>query len=217
MIADHLLRQVKDSVDIVKVISEYVDLCKAGTSYVGLCPFHSEKTPSFNVHAGGQFYKCFGCDAKGDVFAFIQAIERMTFPVAVKSLADRAGISLPGESVALGQQTKSEQYQLKELADFLSDEVKIWSEGFRRWMICQFKREYDRELKSHDAARAQLGLVGEVDDRTLGDAIESTEEREYWERSLDFFDRMPAVELIDFHQELKCRGILDLDQVRRRI
>jgi DNA primase len=87
--------QVKNSVDIVKVISEYVRLRKAGANYLGLCPFHSEKTPSFNVHAGRQFYKCFGCDAKGDIFKFIQSIERITFPESVKFLADRYGIPMP--------------------------------------------------------------------------------------------------------------------------
>ena len=87
--------QVRNSIDIVKVISEYVRLRKTGANYLGLCPFHSEKTPSFNVHAGRQFYKCFGCDAKGDVFHFIQSIEGISFPESVKFLAERYGISLP--------------------------------------------------------------------------------------------------------------------------
>lgn len=87
--------QVKSNVDIVRVISDYVRLRKSGSNYIGLCPFHSEKSPSFNVHAGRQYYKCFGCDAKGDVIKFIESIERVTFPEAVKFLADRFGIPLP--------------------------------------------------------------------------------------------------------------------------
>ena len=66
------VEQVKSSVDIVKVIGEHVRLKKLGGSgrYVGLCPFHQEKTPSFSVHAGHQYYKCFGCGVGGDVFKF---------------------------------------------------------------------------------------------------------------------------------------------------
>lgn len=89
--------QVKTSVDIVKTIGEYVRLKKAGAGprYTGLCPFHSEKTPSFSVHGGHQFYYCFGCNAKGDVFNFIMAIEGVEFFDALKLLAERNGIPLP--------------------------------------------------------------------------------------------------------------------------
>ncbi len=89
--------QVKSSVDIVKAIGEYVRLKKAGAGprYTGLCPFHSEKTPSFSVHGGHQFYYCFGCNAKGDVFNFIMAIEGLEFFDALKLLAERNGIPLP--------------------------------------------------------------------------------------------------------------------------
>jgi DNA primase len=89
--------QVKSSVDIVKTISEYVPLKKAGGSprYTGLCPFHTEKTPSFSVHSTLQFYKCFGCDASGDVFKFIMEIERVSFFEALKLVAERNGIAVP--------------------------------------------------------------------------------------------------------------------------
>ena len=89
--------QVKSSVDIVKTIGEYVRLKRNGSSprYVGLCPFHSEKTPSFPVHAGHQFYKCFGCGAGGDVFKFLMEIERISFFEALKLLAERNGIAMP--------------------------------------------------------------------------------------------------------------------------
>ncbi len=89
---DHL----KASVDIVKVIGEYVPLRKAGPNrYVGRCPFHTEKSPSFSVSAIHQFYKCFGCDAKGDVIAFVMEFDHLTFPEALKTLADRNGIPMP--------------------------------------------------------------------------------------------------------------------------
>ena len=89
--------QVKASVDIVKVIGEYVRLKKAGGSprYTGLCPFHTEKTPSFSVHAGHQFYKCFGCGVSGDLFKFVMEIERISFFEALKLVAERNGMSMP--------------------------------------------------------------------------------------------------------------------------
>ena len=91
------VEQVKSSVDIVKVIGEHVRLKKLGGSgrYVGLCPFHQEKTPSFSVHAGHQYYKCFGCGVGGDVFKFLQEIERVSFFEALKLLAERNGIPMP--------------------------------------------------------------------------------------------------------------------------
>src|SRR5579885_2723105 len=88
--------QLKASVDIVQVIGDYVRLRKSGVArYTGLCPFHSEKTPSFSVHAGHQFYKCFGCGASGDVIKFIEQIEGISFYEALKLLADRHGIPMP--------------------------------------------------------------------------------------------------------------------------
>ena len=89
--------ELKSQLNIVDVVSQYVRLKRSGRgpSYVGLCPFHSEKTPSFHVHSTGQFYKCFGCDAGGDVFQFIMEIENLTFPEALKLLAERYGIPIP--------------------------------------------------------------------------------------------------------------------------
>ena len=89
--------QLKSQLNIVEVIQQYVPLKRqgSGTRYVGLCPFHSENTPSFNVHGNLGFYKCFGCEAKGDVFKFIQERENLTFPETLKLLAERYGIPMP--------------------------------------------------------------------------------------------------------------------------
>jgi DNA primase len=87
---------VKQQADIVRVVGEYVKLKKAGAqNYSGLCPFHNEKTPSFSVHATRQFYHCFGCGVSGDVFSFVQKIENVTFPEAVRAVAQKLGIALP--------------------------------------------------------------------------------------------------------------------------
>jgi DNA primase len=87
---------VKQQADIVRIIGDYIKLKKAGASnYAGLCPFHGEKTPSFSVHATRQFYHCFGCGVSGDVFSFVQKIENITFPEAVRVVAQKLGIPLP--------------------------------------------------------------------------------------------------------------------------
>jgi DNA primase len=87
---------LKQQADILRIIGDYVKLKKAGAqNYSGLCPFHGEKTPSFSVHATRQFFHCFGCGASGDVFSFIQKIENITFPEAVRTIAQRLNIPLP--------------------------------------------------------------------------------------------------------------------------
>jgi DNA primase len=93
--SDAFVEHLKNNVDIVHVVQGYVRLKKSGSSYLGLCPFHSEKTPSFHVRQNPAYYYCFGCQAKGDVFTFIQSIERITFPETLKFLAEKYGIALP--------------------------------------------------------------------------------------------------------------------------
>ena len=89
-------QSVKQQADIVKVIEQYIRLRKAGAvNYSGLCPFHKEKSPSFSVHAVRQFYHCFGCGVSGDVFSFVAKIENVSFPEAVRIVAQKCGIPLP--------------------------------------------------------------------------------------------------------------------------
>jgi DNA primase len=113
--------QVKASVDIVGLVGEYVRLKRVGStqSYIGLCPFHTEKTPSFRVHANHQFYKCFGCGQGGDDFKFVQEIERITFYEALKQLAERSGIPPPKRSEFADADTKLRAaiLQMHELAE----------------------------------------------------------------------------------------------------
>jgi DNA primase len=87
---------VKLQADIVRIVGDYVKLKKAGAqNYSGLCPFHNEKTASFTVSATKQFFYCFGCGVSGDVFSFVQKIENVTFPEAVRAVAQKLGIALP--------------------------------------------------------------------------------------------------------------------------
>jgi len=102
------VEHLKSSVDIVSVIGEYVHLRRVGGGqrYMGLCPFHTEKTPSFSVHAGHQFYKCFGCNAGGDVIKFVMEMERMSFWEAIRFLAERNGIPLPKRNDLADEEAK---------------------------------------------------------------------------------------------------------------
>jgi DNA primase len=95
---DDVIHRIRDSVDIVDIISGYVSLKKTGKNHVGLCPFHAEKTPSFSVNPDKQIFHCFGCGVGGDAFKFLELQEGLTFPDAVKQLANRSGITLPAEN-----------------------------------------------------------------------------------------------------------------------
>jgi len=92
--------QVRNAVDIVTVIEPYVRLKRMGSTpnYKGLCPFHTEKTPSFNVHSDKGYYYCFGCQAGGDMFKFVMQIEGLTFFEALRQVAERNGIPVPRRS-----------------------------------------------------------------------------------------------------------------------
>ena len=93
--------------DIVDVVGSYVQLKRSGSGYVGLCPFHNERTPSFHVHPGEQYYHCFGCGKGGSVINFIMEIENLSFPDAVANLAQRAGLAMPEEQNDLDSRRRS--------------------------------------------------------------------------------------------------------------
>jgi DNA primase len=95
---EHVVEQVSAANDIVEIISQYIPLKRAGRHLKACCPFHQEKSPSFMVQPEKQMFHCFGCGAGGDVFSFLMRHENMTFPEALKSLAERAHITLPERS-----------------------------------------------------------------------------------------------------------------------
>lgn len=85
---------IKERLDLAEVVGEYVQLKRNGRNFKGLCPFHQEKTPSFIVSPDKGIWHCFGCQSGGDVFSFIQEVEKIDFPTALKMLADRAGVEI---------------------------------------------------------------------------------------------------------------------------
>jgi DNA primase len=123
---------VKQQADIVRIIGDYIKLKKAGAqNYAGLCPFHGEKTPSFSVHATKQYYYCFGCHEKGDVFSFVQKIENITFPEAVRVVAQKLGIPLP--KVTYASEGEAKEARLRgQLLDVHERAVAFFQECLKR-------------------------------------------------------------------------------------
>ncbi len=104
--ADDAVEQVRARLNLVDVARQHVPLRKQGREWVGLCPFHQEKTPSFAVNEQKQSWFCFGCQQGGDIFDFVQRIEKVDFPAALRMLADTAGVELPER--APGERRRSE-------------------------------------------------------------------------------------------------------------
>jgi DNA primase len=111
---DHL----KSQVDIAVVVGEWVRLRRIGNRLTGLCPFHNEKTASFSVYTDSQFFICYGCQAKGDVFEFVEKIEGLSFYEALKKLSEQFGIPMPKQSLASDDATKlrATLYEMHEIA-----------------------------------------------------------------------------------------------------
>ncbi len=123
---------VKQQADIVRIIGDYIKLKKAGAqNYSGLCPFHGEKTPSFSVHATRQYYYCFGCQEKGDVFTFIQKIENISFPESVRLVAQKLGIPLPKANYSTPGEAKEARVR-GQLLDVHERAVAFFQECLRR-------------------------------------------------------------------------------------
>jgi DNA primase len=112
------IEEIRQRVDIVEVISAYVALKRAGQNYKGLCPFHTEKTPSFNVNPTIGRFRCFGCDASGDVFSFVEKIENISFVEAAEKLARRAGVEFRRHGVSPERATERQRlFDINTLAE----------------------------------------------------------------------------------------------------
>jgi DNA primase len=151
---------VKQQADIVRIVGDYIKLKRAGAqNYSGLCPFHGEKTPSFSVHATRQFYHCFGCGVSGDVFSFVQKIENVTFPEAVRLVAQKLNIPLPKATYsspgeAREAKLRAQLYDAQERAAVFFQECLKRPEGARA-------REYlqGRGLDADTIARFRIGYA----------------------------------------------------------
>ncbi|WP_124057417.1 DNA primase [Vaginisenegalia massiliensis] len=116
LIPDDIIRQVRDQTDIVDVINQYTQLTKKGQHYVASCPFHEDKNPSFSVHTGKQIFKCFSCGRGGNVFGFLQEIEGLSFPEAVRKAAEFSDLPINFD-LYLGSDQSPQQQTHQRLLD----------------------------------------------------------------------------------------------------
>ncbi|MEP7103742.1 MAG: DNA primase [Candidatus Dojkabacteria bacterium] len=148
---------VKSKLDIVEVISSYVpNVTRAGANYRALCPFHNEKSPSFMINPSLQIYKCFGCGKAGDSIAFIQEIERVEFPEALRIAAEKAGVELTGRAIAKDEKIELEKKRLLE-ANALT--AKYYHYILQTHVTGKKGRDYAQKRKI-DGARIEKFMVG---------------------------------------------------------
>lgn len=160
--SEEIINEVRQSNDIVDIISQYMHLKRSGRNFFGLCPFHNEKSPSFSVSPDKQIFHCFGCGVGGNVFTFVSRIEGMNFIETVQMLAERANIQLPtlqnsGDSIK--EELKSKVYKVNEFtAEFYHQnlykpQAKIAQEYVKK-----------RQLSNETLKAFKIGFSGKFDE-----------------------------------------------------
>jgi DNA primase len=151
--------EVRTAADIVKIVGDYVKLRKAGANFMGLCPFHQEKTPSFAVHPTKQIFHCFGCGVGGDVFKFVMLIENLSFPEALRRVAEKAGVPIRerfrDETMDADARERTTLHKIHEAAaKFFASQLGATAEG-------RAARAYlaDRSLSDEVVGRFRIGYA----------------------------------------------------------
>ncbi|MGZ4788102.1 MAG: DNA primase [Terriglobales bacterium] len=154
--------QLRAQADIVRIVGEYVQLRKSGAqNFQGLCPFHKEKSPSFSVHVGKQFYHCFGCGESGDVFKFIQKIENITFGESIRFIAQKLGVPMP--KVEYDSPAEARQAALRGKLIDVNERACAWFQDQLRRSEGTHAREYlaGRGLTPEIIAKFRIGFAPE--------------------------------------------------------
>lgn len=212
-IPEDKIADIKNSADIVEIISESVLLKKAGKNHIGLCPFHSEKTPSFTVSPEKQIFYCFGCGSGGNVFSFLMKQDGLSFPEAVKTIAGRYGIDIPADEMS------------PEQARRISERESLFA--INRQAMEFFSHALDSpEGKSAMAYLNKRNITKEtIDAFNIGYAPEG------WDNLLNFFsERKTPVELLEksgliiprknkngFYDRFRNRIIFPITDVRMQV
>jgi DNA primase len=154
-IPDETVQDVLNRIDIIDVIGDYVTLTQRGANAKGLCPFHQEKTPSFTVSPSKGLFYCFGCQASGNAVRFIMMSEHITFPEAVRMLADRYGIRIPEE------RDSKQDSELQQLQRLHQAAVAFFVQCLARDPGAQAARDYcrTRQLSRPVVERFALGYA----------------------------------------------------------
>lgn len=180
--SDEIIDEVRQTNDIVDIISQYVHLKRSGRNFFGLCPFHNEKSPSFSVSPDKQIFHCFGCGVGGNVFTFLTKIEGINFVEAVQTLAERSNIQLPSlESKAdsVKELLKAKVYKINEFTanyyhqNLYQPDSKIAQEYIKK-----------RKLSKETLKSFQIGFSGKFDELYQALKKQGFEEREILESGL---------------------------------
>jgi DNA primase len=156
MIPQDFIQTLLGRVDIVDVVDRHVRLKKAGTNFKACCPFHNEKTPSFNVSPSKQFYHCFGCGAHGNAIGFVMEYSGLTYPDAIRDLAQQAGLEVP--EVRSAVEGRVPAAQSRSLSDRMMEALNFYRAELRKSpeAIDYLKQ---RGLSGEIAARYGLGYA----------------------------------------------------------
>jgi DNA primase len=159
--------RVKDATDIVEIVSAYTDLQQRGKDYWGNCPFHDERTPSFKVNPTDKLYYCFGCEASGDVFRFVEEKEGLAFPEAVESLAERYGVELEREDE--DPQAEAKRRRRARLWELLERTAKFYERYLWESPKAERARKYlaERGLGEEVLRRFSVGMAPSPWDQVL--------------------------------------------------
>ena len=180
--SDEIIDEIRQSNDIVDVISQYVRLKRSGRNFFGLCPFHNEKSPSFSVSPDKQIFHCFGCGVGGNVFTFLMKIEGISFFEAIQMLAERANIVLPtleNNSDSAKEELKAKVYKVNQFtADFYHKNLYL--------PTAKIAQEYvkKRKLSNETLKSFQIGFSGKFDELYQELKKQGFQEREILESGL---------------------------------
>jgi DNA primase len=153
-IPDTKIEEIRNTADIVDIISAYVQLKKRGKNYFGVCPFHQEKTPSFAVNEEKQIYHCFGCGAGGDVFKFLMEYKSISFIEAVQEIAEQLGIKIEyDQNISVEKQNEQETYY-----DINLRAAKYFSDNLLKNIAGEYARDYLTGRKLTEKTMRNFGL-----------------------------------------------------------
>lgn len=153
-IPDTKIEEIRNTADIVDIISAYVQLKKRGKNYFGVCPFHQEKTPSFAVNEEKQIYHCFGCGAGGDVFKFLMEYKSISFIEAVQEIAEQLGIKIEyDQNISAEKQNEQETYY-----DINLRAAKYFSDNLLKNIAGEYARDYLSGRKLTEKTMRNFGL-----------------------------------------------------------
>ncbi len=156
-IPESKIEEIRNSVDIVDVISQHVQLRKRGKNFVGLCPFHSEKTPSFTVNEEKQIFHCFGCHTGGNVFKFLTEFHKISFVEAVQELAEQQGITIEFDKAEYTEQQSEQEI----LYDINTEAARYFLNNLLNDEEGEFARKYlqERNIKTQTLRSFGLGYA----------------------------------------------------------